>query len=527
MLLHSKNLSLNFKSFRSCLYNGVFVAAAFTSFVAVSVSASAQTVAQTTPSVKAIGQISHQRLESLPSAIDKMLSEQLVTSEVAGAVVTVVKDGKIFYSKGYGYKNIEDKIPVDANNTLFRPGSVSKLFTWVALMQQIEAGKVDLDADVNKYIDFEIPRNGFSPIKVRDLLSHSPGMSDISGFIFYDAKELIPYREWIKSRVPRRVWAPGVETAYSNFGAALAGYIVERVSGEPFADYTENHIFEPLGMTATTFREPLTGDLKKNMATGYKIEDGEFVAKGPEFLSVVMPAGSNSATGADMARFMLAILNGGELDGARVLKKESVEFLETNSFSNAPHLPGMAHGFLVEQNANPRLVGHAGNTIDFHSDLVIAPELGFGYFISMSGGEGSSEARTELTQAIKGHMFPQEPTPRWEGPAETAPLGRYRSNRRDYAKAPNTDYDSIVSRASEGGLEISVHGEKTIWERVGPHLYEKVTDVPEGGPYDQAEFYDTPLGQRLSFASQPYTSYHFISAEIDKSSDEEGSSEEG
>ena len=499
-------------SFR--LYNGGFFVAVTASILAVSAPLAAQEASQVIPAVLSVDNISQARLDSLPAAIDEMVEEQLVTSEVAGAVVTVVYDGKVFHKKGYGFKNIENEVRIDADDTLFRPGSVSKLFTWVALMQQIEAGKVDLDADVNDYIDFEIPSNGFEPIKIRDLFSHSPGMSDISGFIFYDSKELIPYSEWIKSRVPRRVWAPGVETAYSNFGAALAGYIVEQVSGEPFADYTEKHLFNPLGMTSTTFREPLMGELKENMATGYKVEDGEFVAKGPEFLSVVMPAGSNSATGVDMARFMLAMLNGGELDGAEILKESSVDFLQSNSFSNAPHLPGMGHGFLIERDESPRLVGHAGNTVDFHSDLVIAPELGFGYFISMSGGEGSSDARTELTQAIKGHMFPQKPTPRWEGPEETAPLGRYRSNRRDYAKAPNPDYDVIISQ-TPNGLEVNVHDETAIWEPIGPHLYEKVTDVPEGGPYDRLEFYDTPRGARLSFASTPYTSYHYIPSDTD------------
>lgn len=475
--------------------------------------AMAKSPAESAPAIVAVDKIDRQSLQALPGFIDRMVADQIKTSEVAGAVVTVVYDGKIFANKGYGFKNIEAKTPVDPNATLFHPGSVSKLFTWVALMQQIEAGKVDLDADVNSYIDFEIPRNGFAPIKVRDLFSHRPGMSDISGFIVYDATQLMPYSEWIKARVPRRVWAPGVETAYSNFGAALAGYIVERVSGEPFDEYTANHIFNPLGMTATTFSEPLTGSMGKNMATGYKVEDGKFVAKGPEYLGLVMPAGSSASTGKDMARFMLAMLNGGTLDGKRILKPDSVRLLFSNSASNAPRLEGMAHGFLVERDANPRLVGHAGNTVDFHSDLVIAPELEFGYYISMSGGEGSSDARTVLTKAITGYMFPQKPTARWSGAAETAPMGRYRSNRRDYGKVPNADYDIMVTAEGRESLEISVQGEKAIWERIGPHLYEKVTDVPDGGPYERAEFYQTDRGSRLSFSFEPYTAYHFIEAD--------------
>src|SRR5690554_929732 len=144
---------------------------------------SGKNTSKNTPAIIAVDKIERQRLDSLPGFIDQMVADQIKTSEVAGAVVTVVYDGKIFANKGYGFKNIEANISVDPDATLFHPGSVSKLFTWVALMQQIEAGKVDLDADVNSYIDFEIPRNGFAPIKVRDLFSHRPGMSDISGFI--------------------------------------------------------------------------------------------------------------------------------------------------------------------------------------------------------------------------------------------------------------------------------------------------------------------------------------------------------
>lgn len=466
-----------------------------------------------TPAIVAVDKIEQARLASLPGFIKQMVADQIKTSEVAGAVVTVVYDGKIFANEGYGFKNIEAEIPVDPNATLFHPGSVSKLFTWVALMQQVEAGKVELDADVNSYIDFEIPRNGFAPIKVRDLFSHRPGMSDISGFIVYDAKQLMPYSEWMKAKVPRRVWEPGVETAYSNFGATLAGYIVERVSGEAFDDYTKNHIFLPLGMTSTSFSEPLEGSLAENMATGYKVEDSKFVAKGPEYLGLVMPAGSAASTGRDMGRFMLAMLNGGALDGKRILKPQSVKLLQSNSAANAPRLAGMAHGFLVERDDSPRLVGHAGNTVDFHSDLVVAPDLDFGYYISMSGGEGSSDARTVLTKAITGYMFPQTPTARWSGGAETAPMGRYRSNRRDYSKVPNPDYDIVVNVEGPDSLEFTVQGKKSIWERIGPHLYEKVTDVPEGGPYDRAEFYQTDRGSRLSFSFEPYTAYHLIPAE--------------
>ena len=452
------------------------------------------------------------RLDGLADFVDGVMAQQVATREVAGAVVTVVDHGRVLFTRGYGYADVDRHVLVDPEQTVFRPGSVSKLFTWVALMQQVERGRVDLDADVNNYLDFTIPPFEGKPIRVRDLLSHSPGMSDVGGFIVSGPEKLIPYQRWIKAHVPERLWPAGTEVAYSNYGAATAGYIVERVSGEPFADYVEKHIFTPLGMTSSTFREPPVGSIGKRTATGYKLVDGRFVAKPPEYLSSIMPAGSASSTAPDMARFMLAILQKGALNNARILSAKSVAFLESDSIANAPHLPGMAHGFLVEHEAAPRLVGHAGNTVDFHSDLVIAAETGFGFFVSETGGSESSPARTELRDAIIGRVFPQAPEPRWTGREGDVPTGSYRANRRDYTKTADPAHDLQVEQTGSHRLTIETDGEKTVWEQVGPGLYEQVTGARTGGPYDRIEFYGSVDDRRMSFASQPYETYHLVPA---------------
>ena len=213
-------------------------------------------------------QIAPDKLASLGAFIDGVMAQQLATREVAGAVITVVHRGKVIVSRGYGHADVERGVKVDPDRTLFRPGSVGKLFTWVALMQQVETGRVRLDADVNEYLDFRIPDYQGKPIRVRDLLSHTPGMSDLGNFSAPSADKLVPYNQWIKTHIPQRLWAPGTETSYSNYGAALAGYIVERVSGMPFADYTEQRLFRPLGMTSSTFRAPLPPALASRMALG-------------------------------------------------------------------------------------------------------------------------------------------------------------------------------------------------------------------------------------------------------------------
>ena len=211
-------------------------------------------------------------------------------------MVTVVYGGNVLMSRGYGFADVAKGIPVNPASTLFRPGSVSKLFTWVALMQQIERGKVNMDSDVNQYLDFVIPPFEGKPVLVSDLFAHTPGMSDSSGISTDNPAKAEPFTKWMKTHIPKRVWAPGTETSYSNYGAALAGYIVERVSGEPFADYTERHIFQPLGMKSTTFREDLPPAMRQRSALGYKFEDGRLIAQPVEYYGVIMPAGSSSAT---------------------------------------------------------------------------------------------------------------------------------------------------------------------------------------------------------------------------------------
>lgn len=455
-----------------------------------------------------------ERLAGLADFVDGVMAQQIATREVAGTVVTVVDRGKILFSRGYGFADVDKGIAVDGRQTLFRPGSVSKMFTWTALLQQVEAGRVDLDVDVNIYLDFKIPEFEGQPVRVRDLMSHTPGMSDVGGLTAPTLDKVQPYAEWMKTHIPTRHWRPGTEVAYSNFGSVLAGYIVERVSGEAFPDYVEKHIFTPLGMNSTTFREPLPAALAPRMATGYQFKDGRLVAEPFELFSPVMPAGSGTSSGPDMARFMIAMMNGGALDKARILKPASVKLLMANSVANAPDLPGMAHGFFVVREAGPRMVGHGGNTGDFHSNMILAPETGLGFFVSETGGQGSYGGRTELTEALIGRIFPQTPAPRVAAPAdEILPLGAYRGNRRDFSRTPNPERDLKVSAAGANAVTVTNEGKTTYWERVGPLRFEQVTGARAGGPYEQLRFHGEEGRWRLSFTSQPHVLYHFVPSE--------------
>jgi CubicO group peptidase (beta-lactamase class C family) len=451
------------------------------------------------------------QLAGLDHFIDGVVAQQIVAREVAGAVVTIIRDDRVVFNRGYGFADIEQGLAVDPERSLFRPGSVSKLLTWAALMQLVEAGRVDLDADINTYLDFAIPPLDGEPIRVRHLMTHTPGMSDAPGIITRDPAKLLGFRDWMKANLPPRIWPAGTEVSYSNYGAALAGYIIEQVTGSDFDSYIEANLFAPLGMAATSFREPLPAALAPHLAKGYKLEDGQFVAQSAELISAIAPAGSASSTGPDMARFMAAILNEGTLGAQRILEPDSVRFLLGDAIATAPGLPGMGHGFFVYRQAGPRLVGHGGNTADFHSMMALAPEARLGIFISMTGGAGSYAARTELTDLLIGRLFPQAPMDRLVRPAnEPLPLGTYRINRRDYTKDPQPAYDLKIAEKGADAITLTAAEKATHWERVGPMLYEKASSANRGGPYDRLQFVQHPTGWSLVFATQPHVVWHCV-----------------
>jgi CubicO group peptidase (beta-lactamase class C family) len=338
--------------------------------------------------------------------LDGLVPVQLRREDIAGVVISVVKNGKVLFAKGYGYSDVAQKKPVLPDQTLFRPGSISKLFTWTAVMQLVEQGKLDLDRDVNQYLDFSIPPTYSQPITLRNLMTHTPGFEETDKDLFIrDVKDLQPVGEYLKTHLPVRIFPPGTTPAYSNYGATLAGYIVQRVSGEPYDDYIEGHILKPLGMAHTSFRQPLPDALKPLMSNGYALASEP--AKSFEVVQA-WPAGSSSTSGADIARFMLAHLADGELDGARILRPETARLMHSRQFGVDPRLNGMALGFYEETRNGHRIIGHGGDTVYFHSDLHLMPDTGLGFFISQNSA-GKNLIRGQVWQAFLDRYFPYNP----------------------------------------------------------------------------------------------------------------------
>ncbi len=280
----------------------------------------------------------------------------LESGGISGAVVVVVKDGKVLTQRGFGKADVKTGKPVDPAGTLFRPGSVSKLFTWTAVMQQVQAGKLDLDKDVNTYLDFRIPPAFGKPITLRNLMTHTSGFEETAKFLITsDPAAVKPLGEVLKRWVPHRIYAPGSTASYSNYGASLAGYLVERASGEKFDDYVQRHILTPLGMRHSSFAQPLPAALVPGMAQGYEIASGE-----PQKFEIIpmSPAGALSATGADMAQFMIAHL----AQGGPLLNPQTAALMHATANTPIPGLPGMALGFYHEDSNGLNIVGHGGDT---------------------------------------------------------------------------------------------------------------------------------------------------------------------
>jgi CubicO group peptidase (beta-lactamase class C family)/uncharacterized Tic20 family protein len=339
--------------------------------------------------------------------LDGFLPYALAEADIAGAVVAVVSNGQLVTQRGFGVADVASRRPVDPARTLFRPGSVSKLVTWTAVMQQVEQGRLDLDADVNRYLDFEIPPYDGRPVTLRQIMTHTAGFEEqLKALIGHDRATVPPYDQMLKRWVPQRIFAPGTTPAYSNYATSLAGYIVERVSGVPFDDYVERHIFAPLGMRNSTFRQPLPARMRPFMSTGYNQASGEAV---PFEIVGPAPAGSMSSTGTDMARFMLAHLNGGELGGQRILRPETARLMHTTAMTFIPPLDRMLLGFF-ETDINGRdVIAHLGDTGAFHTSLHLFLNERTGLYVSFNsdGEQGASNGlRIALFEQFADRYFP-------------------------------------------------------------------------------------------------------------------------
>ncbi len=468
--------------------------------------------------VDAIGQnrVSHAELSEIGRFIHEHMDAYVNANRIPNAVMAVVTANGETYMKGYGQSDLQSGEPTDPRRHLFRTGSVSKIFTWTAIMQLYEKGLVDLDTDINTYLDVDfnhriLYRGDDAPITLRHLLNHTAGFEDVLQNLFSFSPQPA-LREQLLAIVPARIFPPGEVMAYSNWGTSLTGYIVECVTGLSFEEYVEQYIFEPLGMTASSFRQPLPAGLQENLVTAYRWVDGTFLEG--HFEHMAAPAGGISTTARDMALFLHAQLNGGENEYGRFMDASTLQTMHTNSFSYHPLTAGMAHGLLEWYKNGQRIIWHGGSTTIFDSGFYLIPEAGLGVFIAYSGGSYTGHAR--ILNKFMDTFFPQKDVDERDYEPllvmEMAQLeGFYQQSRMMVTssdKLLNLVMGSFQLRAvSEREIEFSLYDEEYTFKELVPGVFRRVSEKSSYpfGPLDYLVVGETPDGRPMLIADGPMT----------------------
>lgn len=419
--------------------------------------------------------------QSIPRAeleafVDGVVRQAVGTHHLAGASVAVVQSGDVVFKRGYGLADLETGRRVDPDGTLFRIGSITKTFTWIALMKAVEAGRIGLDDPVNEHLppELRIPDQGFSePIRIRHLPTHASGFEARAlGHLFEkDAAQIRSLAKYLREERPARVRDPGLLSSYSNYGAALAGAILQQVDGRSWQDIIEADIIGALGMTHSSAREPyparddlpalMSERLAANLSKGYRWTDAGHVVRELEYLTQIAPAGVISSTARDMAQYMLMLLNDGLLDGVRVFGPQAARAFRT-PMTKLPRVVGnWAAGFETRATGAFTSFSHDGATPSFLSSLVLVPELRLGVFVTTNTSGGANLAGA-LPARIVDHFYappPNAPTPRSPAVAASAQVyeGHYLMTVRAYG-----GLEGFLSRLQTSQVVVTPDGYLTL-----------------------------------------------------------------
>ncbi len=434
----------------------------------------------------------------LEAWLDGLVPYALQQGDIAGIVVSVVKDGQVLLEKGYGLADVAAKVPMDPRNTIVRTASVSKTFTATAVMQLVEQGKLDLDRDVNGYLDFEIPPAFGKPITLRNLLTHTPGFEETS-FKKYDPPRSL--REHML-RVPDRIYPPGEIPAYSNYGLNLAGYIVERVTGEPPSDYMEKHVLTPLGMEHSSFRMTLPERLRPLETRNYLLASSREQYSWDvvrQMVPVESPAGGLATTAHDMTRFMLAHLQQGRSGDYQLLREQTLQQMHASSFVPMAGAQPVALGLFRADYNSHRAIGHSGDGEGAHAEMKLLPDQNVGIFTA-SNSDGATQGflpaalalRTTLTEQFIDRYFPaqatDEPTVATAREHARMAAGEYvwsRQQKGDFQEAlfligRFLALKSTIHARADGTIQTSPsmtlerHGRSQVWREVRPFVWREV-----------------------------------------------------
>jgi CubicO group peptidase (beta-lactamase class C family) len=471
--------------------------------------------------------------QEMEAFLDPFFAEQMKQRHIPGAVFLVVKDGESFFTMGYGFAEVEKKTPVVPDTTLFRVASISKLFTATAVMQLAEQGLLNLDEDVNQYLTlFQLEATYPQPVTMAHLLTDTGGFDErVIGMAAQSEAEVVPLGPYLAAKMPPCVRPPGEVFSYSNHGMALAGYLVEVSSGVPFAQYIDEHILQPLGMQRSSFLLP--SHLVPDLAVGYEYGNGTYQPLPFDYLNVA-PAGALVTTATDLARFLIAHLQGGRYGETRILQEATVQEMHRQHFTHHSRLPGVAYGFFEAFRNNQRALWHNGGWRGFGSRVFLLPAQQLGFFVACNTWEYPCLPMIDdLTTQFLDHYYPMQETPAPSEPSATIHsradrfVGSYRYVqfvRRAIRKLAALDQELRVTASDDGTLTLYYPGNflaPTHWVAVEPLLFRRVDNN------DSLAFREDDYGHithmfmtRCSWDSTPLTNCpgmtlrHFTSASL-------------
>lgn len=345
---------------------------------------------------------------ALEAFMDGLITGHMKENKVAGATLSIVHKGKVILKKGYGFADLQSRIPVNADTTLFRIGSISKMFVWVSVMQLVAEGKLDLNKDVNTYLkDIQIPAAYDQPITLTHLMTHTPGFEDhVINLFAKDSTSLRPLSEILKDEMPARVRPPYTQSSYSNHGTGIAAHVVENVSGMSFYDYMQQKILTPLKMDFAAFSQPLPPRLKKYMSNGYRELNNEITRQDFEFVPLY-PVGAASASAESMTHFMLALLQHGNYKGYQMLDSATLALMKSNAHQHHPQVNPMRYGFMDLSQNGVTVIGHGGDTFWFHSLMALLPDQETGIFFSVNTDKGGG-IYMKLLEEFMDRFYPEQ-----------------------------------------------------------------------------------------------------------------------
>ena len=441
---------------------------------------------------------------SLERFIDGVMERAIVTQATVGATVSVVQNGRLVVARGYGLSDAEQNIPVESRVTQFRIGSISKVLVWISVLQLVEAGKLDLDADINAYLTkFTMPSDFTDPITLRHLMTHTPGLEDkLTNLFVTGPRQVGILSETLAANMPRRVALPGSLVAYSNYGAALAGHIVELASGMAWDDYAEAHILKPLGMTGATTRQPVPEAIDATRSKGYTREMDQLQEQPFMYVSLA-PAGASTATSLDMARLMVELLNP---RSTSILSDKSKRQLLGGAYVNSQLVNGVTLGMYEMSRGGARAVGHGGNTMLFNSLMVLWPDENMGLFVSTNTLSAQNVA-DDLVSTVSSYLGLTQKNIALQAVTNPLPyVGDYLSTRRNHSDSSKilglADTAQVAYDAeTETLLVTDVLGLKR-YRQLDEHVFQHV------GGFERLGFKVTGgKATELFFSNRPIVSY--------------------